>query len=510
MLVSYYDCISHHANRGGDRLAAVDLEGGRRLTYNDFDDRIARLASVLRDDFRVAAGDRVAVLAPNNTDIFEVQFACGRLGAIFVPLNWRLANPELRAILADCAPSVLFHDQEFTGRISDLVSAVPEMRVCASGVPDSPYECRIAAAPRLAQPHAATLDDIAMILYTSGTTGVPKGVIVTHGMNHWNSVNGSVPCQLSASSVFLTVLPLFHTGGLNVWANPVFDAGGTVLVMRAFDAGEALRLIGDPAVGVTHFLGVPAHFQFMCQHPDFRLTDLSRLVFTGVGAAPTPDVILSAWAEQGVVVQQAYGMTETGPLVLLLDKRDSIRKAGCAGKPVRHTEVRVIGTDGTDAPCGTIGELWVQGPNVTPGYWNKPDATEAVFTDGWLHTGDAAVVDAEGFYTIVDRWKDMYISGGENVYPAEVENVLYQCPEIAEAAVIAVADARWGEVGRAVVVMKPGASLSEAALIAHCAANLARYKLPHSVWFTDALPRNATGKVHKPTLRQQFGAHAAG
>jgi fatty-acyl-CoA synthase len=198
-------------------------------------------------------------------------------------------------------------------------------------------------------------------------------------------------------------------------------------------------------------------------------------------------------------------MTETSPLVLVLDREDAVRKAGSAGKPALHMEARVVAEDGSKVPRGTVGELWVKGPNITKGYWNQPEATAAAFTDGWLHTGDAAMVDEEGYYFIVDRWKDMYISGGENVYPAEVENVLYQHEAVAEAAVIGVPDQRWGEVGRAVVVLKPGRSLSETDIIAHCAASLARYKLPHSVVFTDALPRNATGKVHKPTLRLQFG-----
>jgi len=229
------------------------------------------------------------------------------------------------------------------------------------------------------------------------------------------------------------------------------------------------------------------------------------MTYAGVGGAPTPDTILRQWEEQGLILQQGYGMTETSPLVLMLDREDAVRKAGSAGKPVLNMEMRVVGEDGTDAPSGTIGELWVKGPNITRGYWQQPEVTAASFTDGWLHTGDAALVDDEGYYYIVDRWKDMYISGGENVYPAEVENVLYQNESIAEAAVIGVADARWGEVGRAVVVVRPGQSLTETEVVAHCAANLARYKLPHSVVFTDALPRNATGKVHKPTLRRHFG-----
>jgi fatty-acyl-CoA synthase len=352
------------------------------------------------------------------------------------------------------------------------------------------------------------LDDISTILYTSGTTGRPKGAIITHGLNFWNTVNGNPAARVSPESVFLGILPLFHTGGLNVFAYPVLQAGGTVLIMRSFDPGEVLRLIGDPSAGITHIFGVPANYQFMAAHPAFRETDLSRLVFAGIGGAPTPDAILQTWAAQGVVVQQGYGMTETSPLVLLLDRPDAVHKSGSAGKPLMHTEVRVVGADGSDAAVGEVGELWVSGPNVTPGYWKQPEATSVAITDGWLHTGDAAVLDADGFYTIVDRWKDMYISGGENVYPAEVENVLYAMEGVAEAAVIGVPDARWGEVGRAVVVVKEGHALTEDAVVAHCAANLGRFKLPRSVVFTDALPRNATGKVHKPTLRAVFGGVA--
>jgi len=324
-------------------------------------------------------------------------------------------------------------------------------------------------------------------------------------MNFWNTVHSMSLAGVARSTVFLGLLPLFHTGGLNVFSYPVFQVGGTVLIMRSFDPGEALQLIGDPSVGVTHVFGVPANYQFMAQHLRFAETDLSRLVFAGVGGAPTPDAILQTWKERGAILQQGYGMTETSPLVLVLDKEDAVRKAGSAGKPALNMEMRIVGEDGTEAPRDAIGELWVKGPNITKGYWNQPEVTEAAFTDGWLHTGDAALRDEEGYYFIVDRWKDMYISGGENVYPAEVENVLYQHDAIAEAAIIGVPDQRWGEVGRAVVVVKSGRTVSETDIVAHCAANLARYKLPHSVVFTDALPRNATGKVHKPTLRQQFG-----
>jgi len=502
MSIPYYDCIAHHAMRQPHALAAVDLATGRRHSYQAFDDRIARLAGSLRSQFGIAQGDRIAVLAPNTTDTFEVQFACGRIGAIFVPLNWRLANAELKAILADCQPALLVHDPEFAERVQDLGIG----QLCSLG---PVYEKLALDGPRLDEPVAATLDDVSTILYTSGTTGRPKGVLISHGMNFWNSVHSMSLTGIGRSTMFFCLLPLFHTGGLNVFSYPVFQVGGTVLIMRTFDAGEALQLIGDPAVGITHMFGVPANYQFMAQNRRFAETDLSRLVFAGIGGAPTPDAILRTWAARGVILQQGYGMTETSPLVLVLDREDAVRKAGSAGKPALNMEMRVVSEDGTDAPRGTIGELWVKGPNITKGYWNQPEATAAAFTDGWLHTGDAALVDEEGYYFIVDRWKDMYISGGENVYPAEVENVLYQHDAIAEAAVIGIPDRRWGEVGRAVVVVKPERSLSEDDVVAHCAASLARYKLPHSVVFTDALPRNATGKVHKPTLRLQFGEAVA-
>ena len=500
MSVPYYDCIAHHAMRRPHSLAAVDLATGRHHNYRDFDDRISRLAGALQSQYGIAPGDRIAVLAPNTTDTFEVQFACGRIGAIFVPLNWRLAKPELRAILADCAPAVLIFDPEFADRAQDLAEGIEQ--VISLG-PD--FERIVLDGSFLNHKVAATLDDISTILYTSGTTGLPKGAIITHGMNFWNTLHSMSLAGIARSTVFLGLLPLFHTGGLNVFSYPVFQVGGTVLIMRSFDPGEALRLIGDPSVGVTHMFGVPANYQFMGQHPRFQETDMGRLVFAGVGGAPTPDTILRTWQEQGAILQQGYGMTETSPLVLVLDKEDAVRKAGSAGKPALNMEMRVVGDDGADAASGTIGELWVKGPNITKGYWNQPEVTAASFTDGWLHTGDAALVDDEGYYFIVDRWKDMYISGGENVYPAEIENVIYQNELVAEAAVIGISDARWGQVGRAIVVVKAGHTLTEDAVVAHCAANLARYKLPHSVVFAEALPRNATGKVHKPTLRQAFG-----
>ena len=500
MSVRYYDWIAHHARRTPEKVAAVDLSSGRRFTYTEFDARIARIASHLRGELKVDRGDRVAVLALNTTDTLEVQFACGRLGAVFLPLNTRLTVPELQFIVGDSAPKVMVHDAD----LAETALAVAKLCNTTSSLllgPDGSYERAIAAAQPLASTEVVTLDDISTIMYTSGTTGLPKGAIITHGMTFWNCVNLGGPAYIGPSSVLLTVLPLFHTGGLNCYTNPVLHSGGTVLIMKQFDPAVALKLISDPAVGINVFFGVPSIYQFMAQHPAFEAADFSRLIVGGVGGAPMPVPLLQVWEARGVALQQGYGMTETSPAVLVLDREDAARKAGSAGKPVLHTEVRVVRPDGTDCAVGELGELWVKGPNITPGYWNRPDANQSSFTDGWLHTGDATRVDEEGFYYIVDRWKDMYISGGENVYPAEVENVLHQISAIAEAAVIGLSDPQWGEIGMAIVAVKPGQSVTEAEIMAHCAKNLARFKCPRLIRFVDALPRNAMGKVRKRELR---------
>ncbi|MGJ4939935.1 acyl-CoA synthetase [Bradyrhizobium sp. HKCCYLS1011] len=508
MPVRYYDWVAHHARRTPAKTAMVDLGSNRRFTYAEFDARVARLAGHLRAQLGVGKGDRVAVLALNATDTLDVQFACFRLGAIFVPLNTRLTVPELQFIVGDAAPRVMIHDDdlaEIALAVSQLCNVPHTLRYGAG----QSYEQAIASAAPLTDVEPVMLDDVSTIMYTSGTTGQPKGATITHGMTFYNCVNLGGIAYITPSSVLLTVLPLFHTGGLNCYTNPVLHAGGTVLIMRAFDPGLTLQLISEPAQGINVFFGVPSIYQFLAQHPAFEAADFSRLVIGGVGGAPMPVPLLNTWEARGVALQQGYGMTETSPAVLALDREDAARKAGSAGKPVLHTEVRIVRPDGSDAAIGELGELWVRGPNVTPGYWNRPDANRSSFTDGWLHTGDATRIDEDGFYYIVDRWKDMYISGGENVYPAEVENVLHQLGAVAEAAVIGIADPQWGETGMAIVAVKAGRTLSEAEVHAHCQANLARFKCPRVIRFVDALPRNATGKIHKPTLRKTFSTASA-
>jgi fatty-acyl-CoA synthase len=500
MAFAYYDWIAHHAEARGERTAMIDLATRRATTYAEMHERVDRLASHLRS-LGVVRGDRVGVLALNSTATLEVQFAAFRLGAIFVPLNFRLTAHELAYIVGDADPRVLLHDPEFSALIEELKTHGVAPKTIIYG---APYEAAIAAAARLEAYEAVDLSEVSTLMYTSGTTGLPKGAMITHLMTFINAVNMGVPIGISPETVFLCVLPLFHTAALNCYCNPVLHGGGTVVLARSFDPGEALAAIDDPGLGVDGFVGVPAVLLFMSQHPAFETTDFSRLEYVGVGGAPSSLALLEAWRSRGCALMQIYGMTETGPGVFQLDRCDAVRKAGSCGKRFLHTETRIVGADGLDVAPGERGELWVKGPNITPGYWRKPEATQASFTQGWFHTGDMAMIDEEGFHYIVDRSKDMYISGGENVYPAEVENVLFQLEAIADVAVIGIPDERWGETGLAVVVLKSGFVLGEEDLIAHCRERLGRYKVPGGVVFTDVLPRTGTGKVHKPTLRKAY------
>jgi fatty-acyl-CoA synthase len=508
MDINVFDWIAAHANQTPDKVAVADLYSGRTFTYQQMNIRIGRLTDYLDRVHGVGKGDRVTVLSYNSPEMLDMQFACTRLGAIFVPLNFRLTVSELQYIVADCDAKVMFADAELATTAKQVASlcGMGEPIITRSDGTDSPFERGMAAAtPRLSSIELS-LDDPSTIMYTSGTTGHPKGAIITHMMALFNAINLSAPARLTADSVQFTFMPLFHTGGLNVFTLPALHAGGKVLLARTFDPGEVLRVINDPQHRVTHLLAVPAMLLFMAQQPSFATTDFSRIVSGFVGGAPVPVPVLKLWQEVGANLQQGFGMTETGPSCLALMPEDATRKIGSTGKPVTHIAVRIVDDQGRDVRQGEMGELWVKGPSVIRGYWNKPEANASSFTDGWLHTGDAARQDEDGFYYIVDRTKDMYISGGENVYPAEVENVIYQMTGIVEAAVIGIPDERWGETGCAIAVLEAGSNLTPDAIIAYCAERLARFKLPKQVILTDALPRNATGKVLKTVLRERFGA----
>jgi fatty-acyl-CoA synthase len=510
------DWLLFHADRTPEKLAAIDQQTGRRFTYGEFNDRSGRLAGYLREEWKVAPGDRLAILAKNSTEYFEFQFACIKLGAMMLPLNWRLAEPELLFILNDSGAKGLVYDAEFEPRIGVLVEGSRAKRtLCISpgGEVESLgviYETALAQTTSRVEMNPQTTHDTPMtIMYTAGTTGQPKGVLITHGMTLWNAINISTPTGLGCNSTHYVVLPLFHTGGLNLYANPVFHHGGTNIIARTFDPNTTLQTLTDPELGVTHFFGVPSVYLFLSQHPDFERYDLSHIQSWGCGGSPMPVKVLEQYAKRDIIIQLGFGMTETSPTVFLIDRRRALQKPTSVGKPLLHTRVRVVTEAFTDVKPGEVGEVVISGPNVTPGYWNRPDANETSFVmdehgNLWLRSGDAGTVDEEGCIYIVDRYKDMYISGGENVYPAEVEQVLYQIEGVVEAAVIGIPDDRWGECGMAVIVCKPDVTLSPSEVIEFCKARLAKFKVPKDVVFIDVLPRNAAGKVLKRELRARF------
>ncbi len=507
MQIKVHDWVAHYADRHGDKIACIDIESGVRLSYRELDERACRLASYLTKNLSVKKGDRIAILACNSADFLVLQQACVKTGAILLPLNWRLTAPEIAYQAKNSEPKVLVYGDEFTNVARQVADeqGIAHLIEWKANNKDSAFERAVQAGAPDFNPADVYLDDPWAIMYTSGTTGFPKGAILTHGMSLFNAISYGIVNHISSATVNLCFLPLFHTGGLNNCINPVFHKGGTVVLCRQFDPGVTLGLISDPELGITNVMGVPAIFLMLSQHPDFDKTDFSRVVNAPVGGAPVPISMHKLWRSRGVALQEGYGLTEGGPAVIISEIDQPLDKAGAAGKPVLHGELRLVSPDGKDVKDGEVGEIWIKGPAVTPGYWNNPKANESAFSDGWFCTGDAAYRDEDGYYYIVDRWKDMYISGGENVYPAEVENALYEITQIAEVAVIGIADDKWGEVGCAAVVVKPDASLSEQQILEHCAGRLARFKIPKQIVFLDALPRNAMNKVLKQDLREQLG-----
>ena len=453
-------------------------EADRQLSYAELADRVDRLAAGLAR-LGVRAGDRVAHLGPNAIATFEALFAAGRLGAIFVPLNTRLAPPEIAVQLADCTPTVLIHAPDVTPPPGAAITLSVEAFAALADEPTDPAG--------LADGHV-DLAQAAVILYTSGTTGRPKGVVLTHANLTFNVVNQLAHVDVLSTDVVLCTAPLFHAAGLGQVSLPTLFKGGTVVVAPRFDPGWLLAAVA--AQRIQAFSAVPTMLQMLCEHPDWATADLSSLRYVIYGGSPVVEWVARAWHERGVPILQGYGMTEAAPGALLATVAGAADKPTSPGVPHFFTDVR------TDPD----GQLLVRGPHVSPGYWQRQQETAEAFRDGWFLSGDVARPDADGWFTVLGRVRDMFISGGENVYPAEVEAALAELPGVAACAVLGVADARWGEVGLALVVPHPGAGLDEAAVQAHLTSRIARYKVPRYVRFVDDLPRTATGKVRKSDL----------
>ncbi|MCC3298230.1 acyl-CoA synthetase [Arthrobacter caoxuetaonis] len=491
---------------------------GIELTYDQLAERIERLASALAAR-GVSPGSRVAYLGNNHPAFLESLFAAGSLGAVFVPLNTRLAPPEVRFALQDSGSTVLIHaaeldslavlgctDSPVTHRLmvapEEGPAASPAGTETVSGAPAAePYEAVLQDADAEPRDVEVGLEDPAIILYTSGTTGNPKGALLTHGNMTWNSVNVLVDYDVSSETVALMIAPLFHVASLGMGALPVLLKGGKLVLHSRFEPGATLAAIEEHRI--TSLSGVPTTYQMLAEHPGWESTDLSSLRMLTCGGSPVPARVLDAYEERGLSFSGGYGMTETSPGATALPARYSRAKAGSAGLPHFFTDVRIAGSGEAPAGPGEVGEIQIRGGNVIREYWNRPDATSAAFSDGaWFNSGDMGYFDDDGFLYISDRIKDMIISGGENVYPAQVEQLIMELREVSAVAVIGVPDERWGEVPHAVIVRAEGAELDEKAVLDHLEGKLARYKVPKSVEFRESLPTTASGKIRKADLRQ--------
>ncbi|MEU9780135.1 long-chain fatty acid--CoA ligase [Streptomyces phaeochromogenes] len=478
------------------------IHGDTTLTYAGLYERTTRLAHALRDS-GVRRGDRIAYLGPNHPSYLETLFAAGTLGAVFVPLNTRLAAPELAYQLTDSGAKALVYGPTFAGLVAGLPGNSDVRTYVEVG---AEYDQLLDTASDEAIDEPVIPDDTCIIMYTSGTTGRPKGAMLTHGNLTWNAVNVLVDQDVITDERALVSAPLFHTAGLNMLTLPVLLKGGTCVLVEAFDPAATFDLIERHRI--TFMFGVPTMFEHVARHPRWADADLSSLRMLSCGGSPVPTPLIAAYQERGLTFLQGYGMTEASPGVLFLDAEHAVTKAGSAGVPHFFSDVRVVRPDLAPADIGETGEVVVRGPHVMPGYWGLPDETAAVFHDGWFRSGDAARIDEDGYVTIVDRIKDMIISGGENIYPAEIEDQLLAHPDIVECAVIGVPDEKWGEVPRAVVVPREDVALDPDEVLASLAGRLAKYKIPKSVVLADELPRTASGKLLKSRVRKRYGTNS--
>ncbi|HEY5731299.1 MAG TPA: long-chain fatty acid--CoA ligase [Anaerolineales bacterium] len=486
-----------------------------RLTYKEWNRRVNRLANWLKDTVGVGYRDRVAILAQDGIEHLDLFHACSKLGAIHTALNWRLHWRELVAIIEDTQPKVIIYSDAYKESVSEIAKAISGtpheikffLHVDGDGIAGSlPYEATFQSAPDApAAYEKLEAEDIACLLFTGGTTGHPKGAQISHRQVCWNVLN-TVIHDLNHDDIYLCVFPLFHAGGLFAYVSSQVVFGNTTILTKQFDPQQVLELIEREKV--TVFAAVPTMYQMLTQAPNFKTADMSSLRFCTSGGAPLPVPLVEHYTkEKSIRFKQGFGMTEYGPGLFALPPEDAIRKAGSIGRPNFFIDVRVL--DENDQPLGPNqpGEMLLKGPSGCSGYWNNPEVSESVVDeDGWFHTGDIVEYDDEWYFYVRDRKKDMFISGGENVYPVEIENVLYKHPAVHMCAVIGLPDEKWGEVGKACVVLKPGQSATEEELMKLMQDNLAKYKVPKSVIFMDALPLSSMGKILKRELRDQFAS----
>lgn len=491
--MQYTDVISKYANSQGSRLAVYDLTKKRGLNYLQFNGLIQQAVAYLKANLKSVENERIAILSRNNVEQLAFMYAAIRLGAIFVPLNWRLTSHELDVLLDDCKPALVLCQKEFSSQIN-----VPHELFDDFWDNDPP--------PSFEPAPQSDPNKPAIILYTSGTTGKPKGVIITLGNAIASSENFVAVAQADEGTVSLCDSPMFHTMGLIAISRSTLHCGGTVYISSAFHPAETIERIANPELGVTHYFCVPQMTQMMRQDENFAPEKFKGLKAMFVGGAPVSKELAKRWFDDGIKLINGYGTSETGTAIhnRLDDEFGLTNRAHTIGKPAPLIEVSIRDENGKELSAGECGEIWMRGPNVSIGYWQNDAATKAAFQDGWYKSGDGGLFDNEGYFSITDRMKDMYISGGENVYPAEVEGIIADLACIKEAAVVGIKDEKWGEVGVAFIVKAPDSTLDEAQIMKHCREMLAGYKIPKIIRFMPALPRTGSGKVQKELLKLEI------
>jgi fatty-acyl-CoA synthase len=503
------DILGERARLSPEREALLELASGRRLTYAEADARAVRMARVWREALGLARGDRVGLLARNRLEHVDAYFAAAKTGIILVPLSTRLTAAELAHPLAASGLRALLYDSALATTVAELRAAGAGVRWVALDEPERPGD------PRLAELAAALPaacfarercepDDIHSLIYTSGTTGRPKGAMLPQRMIRANAWSTMASWGLGADDVTSIFTPFYHAAGMAVLLSPLFLAGGRVVIHREFDAREVVRVLAEE--GCTVALCVPTILRALLEVPGFEAARLPRLRWLISGGAPLPAELAAEYRRRGLPLKQGYGLTEAGVNCFAQTVEEFRRKPGSIGRPLMWSETKLVDGEGREVALEEVGELCIRGPHVCAGYWRDPQATaEAIDADGWLHTGDLARRDGEGFHTVVGRRKDMYISGGVNIYPAEIEALLLEHSAVADCAVVGEPHAKWGEVGAAFVVPQPGAPAPGAEeLVAHLAGRLARFKVPHRFLFVDELPRTAYGKVQKHLLAERL------
>jgi len=496
-----------------DRVAIVDDASGQHYTYSGLDTRATRFAAILQGSLGIQPGDRVACLSTNRIEYIDLYFACGKIGAVLVPLNVRLPAAGMTDLLEDCQPRLLVYESEFRQIASfasqaKLVPCLLPIDLHDLGSDSEGNRTRrtggraggqtIDAGVKVVE---ADEQDVAMILYTSGTTGRAKGAMISWRQIHWNALNTILGLQLSPRDVAFMNMPLYHTGGWHVLFTPLMLLGGRVVLQKRFEPERCNQRVGPE--GVTILFAVPTMLRMMAEAPGFPAADLSRLRFAICGGEPCPLPLIETYQQRGVAMRQGYGLTEAGPNCFSLPAEDAIRKQGSIGFPNFHVGTRLAREDGGDAGVGEVGELLMKGPHLFAGYWNNQPETDLALRADWLHTGDLMTRDEEGYYSIVGRKKEMYVSGGENVYPAQVERVLQQHPAVALAAVVATPHPKWGEAGWAFVKLVQDCPVTEPDLRAWCRLHLAGYQCPAKVVVMEDLPVGYSGKIDKKALQQR-------